>query len=87
MRTASWFIGQLRRFGSRLFVCTGANHTWWVDGDVLTNPAFRPVMKLPAQSSELPLSADSTVAVSASSGKSTSLTAGGPLPTFHGPPQ
>ena len=29
-RTASWLVGNLVRFGSRLFVWIGANHTLWV---------------------------------------------------------
>ena len=31
LRTASWLVGNLVRFGSRLFVCTGGNHTWWLE--------------------------------------------------------
>ncbi len=84
LRTTSWFIGHVLRFGIRLFVLTPANHTLWPAP--LVN-ALRPVRKLPAQSSWLFWRAARTALLLPSSGNWTCETAGAPPPTFHGPPQ
>src|ERR1700759_928136 len=50
LRTGSWLVGNLVRFGSRLLVWTGGEHTLWL---LLpdTNTCCTPEMKLPPQSS------------------------------------
>ena len=77
LRTASWLVGNLFRFGSRLLVCTGANQTWWL-GLPATNTCWTPAMKLPPQSSWLVSSAESAAFEEAYVGNSTADTAGLP---------
>lgn len=78
-RTASWLVGNFSRFGSRLLVWIGGNHTLWF-ALVLTNACWTPEMKLPAQSSWLVCSADSAELADAYAGNCTL-----PIATF--PPQ
>ena len=48
LRTGSWLVGNLVKFGIRLLVWIGTNHTWWLEWP-LTNTCCTPGMKLPAQ--------------------------------------
>src|ERR1700678_3785554 len=59
LRTGSWLVGHLFRFGIRLLVPPGASQKWWNEGLVSTKSFCRPGMKLPVQSIAPEKSADS----------------------------